>query len=153
MTPEAENLYALIRSVRTCFNRLKALVDEMHRDLGANTSMRAVMEAIVDDGEQTVPEIARRKGVSRQHIQVNVDALLEAGLVTQRDNPAHKRSPLIDLTSEGRRTFKKIQRREAKLLENLAADLPPDAVNTATETLTALNNVLNQLQPKGNEDA
>jgi DNA-binding MarR family transcriptional regulator len=153
MTPEAKNLYALIRSLRTGFNRLKAIADDMHRDLGTNASMRAVMEAIVDNGEQTVPEIARPKGVSRQHIQVNVDALLQAGLVTQRENPAHKRSPLIDLTAEGRRTFRKIQRREAKLLENLAADLPSGAVNTAAETLATLNELLSQLQPKGNDDA
>ncbi len=142
MTPEAANLYGLIRSVRTCFNRLKGLADDMHRDLGVNASMRAVMEATADDGDRTVPDIARAKGVSRQHIQVNADALIKAGLAEQRPNPAHKRSPLLRLTPQGRRAFDVIREREKAVLEDLAAAMPSDRIGPARETLDALNRAL-----------
>ena len=152
MTPDAAHLYELSRALRTSFNLLKGLAEEMHRDLGINASMRAVMEAIAVGGERPVPEIAREKGVSRQHIQVNVDALLGAGLAELWENPAHKRSPLVALTRKGRKTFKKVRRREAKTLERLAAQLPPDAIETAAELLGDLNDLLMQRRSKGNGD-
>ena len=46
MTPKEMELMALIGQVRTCFNRLKALAEELHEDLGVNPSMRAVMETL-----------------------------------------------------------------------------------------------------------
>lgn len=153
MTPEAANLYALIRSLRLGFNRLKALADDMHGDLGVTASMRAVMEAIATEGARPVPDIARSRGVSRQHIQVNVDALLNAGLATQRGNPAHKRSPIIALSAKGKRTFATMRRREAKVLEQLAAGLSPESVIAAGQTITALNEVLVRFQMDGDENA
>ncbi len=62
MSRKAERFYATIRILRTCFNRLKSVADEMHRDLGVTASMRAVMEALADEGQQSVPEIARGSG-------------------------------------------------------------------------------------------
>jgi len=43
-----------------------------------------------------------------------VNALLEKGLVEQRPNPRHKRSPLVRLTAEGRTLFRTILRRDER---------------------------------------
>ena len=72
------------------------------------------MESLADAGEQTVPQIARAKGVSRQHIQVNVDTLTKAALVALRDNPGHKRSPFVTMTKLGQSAFKVMRRREKR---------------------------------------
>ena len=138
MKPKARQLYAVIRQVRTCFNLLKGLSDEMNRDLGVNASMRAVMEALSTEG-RTVPDIARARSVSRQHIQVNMDALLEKGLVESRANPAHKRSPLYSLTDRGEEIFAEIRGREAAVLEQLADGLLGRTLEAANAALDALN--------------
>ncbi|MDP6883807.1 MAG: hypothetical protein QF830_06710, partial [Rhodospirillales bacterium] len=70
MITKAKTLYAVILDLRLCFNLLRTRADEMHKDLGVNASMRAVMESLAGEDEKTVPEIARGKSVSRQHIQV-----------------------------------------------------------------------------------
>lgn len=140
----SENLYALIVEIRSNFNRLRAFADGMHADLAITASMRAVMESVVDQGPQPVPEIARRKGSSRQHIQVNVDALCEKGLVELRENPAHKRSALVALTRKGRSAFEKIRAREALALEALADGLPDKDVKAALKVLRALRQRLDQ---------
>ncbi|UCH74587.1 MAG: MarR family transcriptional regulator [Rhodospirillales bacterium] len=138
MKPKARQLYAVIRQVRTCFNRLKSLSDEMNRDLEVNASMRAVMEALSAEG-RTVPDIARARSVSRQHIQVNMDALLAKGLVESRANPAHKRSPLYLLTDGGEAIFAEIRRREVEVLEQLADGLLGRTLEAADAALDALN--------------
>src|SRR5215472_12948028 len=50
----------------------------------------------------TVPQIARRMGLTRQAVQVSVNQLRAEGLAEARDNLDHRRSPLIGLTELGR---------------------------------------------------
>ncbi|SLN41442.1 MarR family winged helix-turn-helix transcriptional regulator [Oceanibacterium hippocampi] len=138
MSPDAARLDALIREIRGAFNRLKAVAERLHRESGVNASMRAVMEAL-GDGPRPVPDIARARGVSRQHIQVNMDALAAAGLVEAQDNPAHRRSPLYALTPAGVRLFGAMRAAEAALLERLAGEFPPEALGAARTTTAALN--------------
>ena len=52
-------------------------------------------------GAASVPTIARELALSRQAVQKQVDQLIEQQLLTFRDNPENKRSPLVALTGEG----------------------------------------------------
>jgi DNA-binding MarR family transcriptional regulator len=148
MAAEQEKLDLLLHDVRTCCHHLKRISDALHSELGVTASMRSVMEAIVDGGQQTVPQIARTRGVSRQHIQVNVDALLEKELVRLKDNPAHKRSPLIGLTRSGRALFGKIQRREQAVFKGIDDSLSPRSLTTASNLLQSLNGLLAERLPE-----
>lgn len=148
---KTQTLYQVIRQVRSCFNQLKALGDELHQDLGITASMRAVMESLTEDGEQTVPQIARVKGVSRQHIQVNVDELVASALVVLRENPAHRRSPFVTLTKKGHKDFKEMRGRETKVLELLAHDFSSEQLEKTSETLAQLKDSLVKMQIKRGE--
>jgi DNA-binding MarR family transcriptional regulator len=138
MTAKARTLNTVIRHIRSCFNQLRALGDDLHRDLGITASMRAVMESLDGGGKLTVPQIATAKGVSRQHIQVNVDALLHAGLVAAEGNPAHRRSPFILLTKAGHAAFTTMGSRENKLLEELSRHFTLDQLKQAADSLALL---------------
>lgn len=151
MTPNAQMLYAMIGEVRTCFNLLKGLSDDLIADLGINASLRAVMESLADGGAQTVPAIARSKGVSRQHIQVNMDALLAKGLAESRDNPAHKRSPLFALTASGEEMFAVVQQRDAAVLERVAKSFDTTTMQAAGKALADLNYLLSLEHCKGRD--
>ncbi|HXQ15884.1 MAG TPA: MarR family transcriptional regulator [Caulobacteraceae bacterium] len=94
--------------------------DATHADLGVNTSMRGVMASLSANGPKTVPELARERPVTRQHIQTVVNDLEAAGLALAQPNPAHRRSSLIVLTDEGRRVLRLIQQREAELMARTA---------------------------------
>jgi DNA-binding MarR family transcriptional regulator len=133
-----EKMVALTQAVRGVFNRLKVLGDELHGDLDVTTAMRAVMETLSDAGPMTVPQIAKLKGVTRQHIQLLADALIEGGFASVKENPAHRRSSLIALTDKGRRTFTKMRAREAPLIEELAAEFDAQELERATGVLTRL---------------
>lgn len=101
--------------VRRLFHRLAAVWTELHQDLGVSASMRAVMEAL-NDADRTVPDVAREKDVSRQHIQTVVNQLGELGLVRSIPNPTHQKSDLISLTDSGRTLLTTIFDREQDLL-------------------------------------
>jgi DNA-binding MarR family transcriptional regulator len=139
-----EKLYAVITEVRVCFNRLKTLAEQLHGDIGVNASMRAVMESLSMHGSQSVPDIARRKGVSRQHIQTIMNLLVEAGFAEAFDNPAHLRSPLFDLSAKGRKAFTTVQRRERAPLKRLSVSMPARKLEQMHSLLLELNAQLNR---------
>jgi DNA-binding MarR family transcriptional regulator len=111
---------------------LRAVGDALHADLGITTGMRGVMTSLAAAGPRTVPDLARQRPVSRQHIQTLVNALLAAGLVAASPNPQHRRSPLVGLTEEGRRRLKEMQDREAGLLARTAPSVSPVELAAAT---------------------
>ena len=135
---KTDNMVALTRAVRAAFNRLKALGDDLHGDVQITTAMRAVMETLSEAGAQTVPQIARAKGVTRQHIQLLADALVKAGLAAVKANPAHRRSSLIALTEKGKRAFAKMQAREAPIVEEMAWEFDAQELERATAVLERL---------------
>jgi len=149
MTGEEAAVLALIREVRTAFNRMKALAGRMHADLGVTPSMRAVLEAFVDRPPRTVPDVAREKGVSRQHVQSVVNLLIARGLLVPEANPGHRRSPLLRPTERGARLFARIRAREAEPLARLAASLPAPDLAAATRLLRRMNDELEALEGKG----
>lgn len=142
MAKESHDIYQLVWWTRRLFQQLRATSEELLAGTDINPSHRALLEFLYDQSPQTVSHIARERTVSRQHIQTVVNDLLALGLVETRDNPAHKRSPLIALTEAGKKLFQKITRKEAKLLEALAGEFDQRAIANSTETLKTIHDYL-----------
>lgn len=62
----------------------------------------------ISDGARTVPQVARRLGLARQSVQRTADHLGAASLVRFMQNPDHKKSTLLELTSAGRTALDRI---------------------------------------------
>jgi DNA-binding MarR family transcriptional regulator len=90
----------------------------------------------------SVPEIAEQYKVSRQHVQATVNSLLDSGLVVTRENPRHKRSPLIMLNAKGRKLFGAVLRKDEEVIKNLFSRISRSSVQVTRQTLQALLNEL-----------
>lgn len=135
----SSKLLSLINETRSLFHRLKSAGDELHSAAGINSSLRGVMESLSKDGPQSVPQIARNKSVSRQHIQLIVNQLLTQGLIEPQINPAHRRSDLFALTVPGRELFATVEAHELTLLANAEHGLSDSDLSHAVATLQKLN--------------
>jgi DNA-binding MarR family transcriptional regulator len=127
----------LFDEARLLFHALKQWSDTLHAELGITTAMRGVLELILLGGAATVPDMARVRGVSRQHIQQQVDALLERGLLERQDNPAHKRSSLIALTDKGRALIQNMRAEELNALSRMQVGVSDNALLEAAQVLSA----------------
>jgi DNA-binding MarR family transcriptional regulator len=145
---DRKSLITLIDAIRLAFNQMRASADTAHADLGITAAMRAVLERLVRGGPQTVPDTARARNVSRQHIQKIVDGLGEAGLIDLKANPAHKRSPLIVLSAKGRELFRTIEKREIAILADIGKDLENHDLAATTETLRVLTDAFQDWDQK-----
>jgi len=138
--------YQVTWLVRRLFRAMADKADSYLKPLGITAADRAILEFLYPDNCLTVPELATRYNVSRQHIQVTVNRLLESGLVEQRANPAHKRSQRIALTAAGRRLFDQIRRKDRRAIEALFADVSATGLK---HTRVTLEKLLKQLETEG----
>jgi len=127
----------LFNETRLLFHALKAWAETLHEELGLTAAMRGVLERILLDGPATVPDLARARGVSRQHIQQQVDPLLERGFIERNDNPAHRRSPIIGLTDKGRALIQNMRAEELSALGRMQVGVSDDAMLEAAQVLAA----------------
>ena len=124
--------------VALLFFRMKLAATDFLGQGKHSSGRRSILKSLGQEDALTVPEMARSRSVSRQHIQTLVNELDADGLVTTRPNPAHKRSRLVVLTSTGRRFLKEMSAHEKQLLSGLAAGIPLDDFRRATRLVREL---------------
>ncbi len=135
---QMSSFYPLALAVRRLFHKLSHSVAALHHDSDVSVGMRAVLESIIDEGPQTVPQLARVRPVTRQHIQTLVNALLKGSYVEYIDNPAHKRSKLVSPTDHGRATFETMRALENEAFQRLSLSSSHAELETATAVLQSL---------------
>ena len=86
----------------------------------------------------TVPQIARRMGLTRQSVHATVKRLVGDGLLEIAPNADHRRSPLVDLTGSGRSRYEAIDRMQAAWVNGLARGLDRSDLETAARVLDEL---------------
>lgn len=147
----AAALSILFDEVVATFHRLRALAAELHGRGEPTAADRGVLRSLVQHGPQTVPQLARARPVSRQHIQLVVDKLLQECLVESAENPSHRRSKLVRPTAKGRALLAAMSRREARLLRRFNPGATLARIEEAAATLRIVNARLTRLRSSQEE--
>jgi DNA-binding MarR family transcriptional regulator len=135
---EQNDTYQIVWLTRRLFRAMAQKSNDSLQDLDITVADRAVLEFLHPDEELSVPEIAKRYQVSRQHVQVTVNGLLESGNLATKSNPRHKRSPLNVLTSKGRALFGEIRKRDTIIVEQMFSHVPEEDRRVTQKTLETL---------------
>jgi DNA-binding MarR family transcriptional regulator len=142
MTNEIE---ALLNEVRLLYHRIVQVGEQLHADESVTLGMRAVLEFLLRNGPTTVPDVARSRSVTRQHIQILVNDLLQQELVVLEENPLHKRSSLVTLTKEGERVIRRMRKRESQLYQATKFGVKRNELETTVKTLGHVRDALNEI--------
>ena len=86
----------------------------------------------------TMSELSRRLIVSNGAITGLVDKLVEAGLVTRREDPNDRRSMIVRLTRKGRDNFLRMARRHEEWVISILGELSSEAQSELMQNLTLL---------------
>ena len=137
--PELARLFEEVVRFYLTLNYLAGL---MHRYGQRSGPRRTVMVSLARSGPTTVAQIARARREPRQRIQPLVNALVREGFLAYADNPAHKRSPLVKLTTKGDAAVRRIVKVEAAARERLDLNVSPQAVTAAVNVLQRVRTAL-----------
>lgn len=128
----------LIDSLKSLHKEINKISNTYLQYDAINVSQRAILENLLDQSF-TVPQIAKKHNVSRQHIQTNVNNLIEKSFVISEKNVAHKRSNLITITQKGKKLFEEIVEFENRLISDLFSDLNESQIITTQSTLKTMH--------------
>jgi DNA-binding MarR family transcriptional regulator len=139
-TPEGDQTTEVILSVFRANGLLLAAGDLLSAEHGLTSARWQVLGAIAYARQPlTVPQIARRMGLTRQSVHTTASRLLADGMVELVPNEDHQRSPLVRLTERGRATFQAVDQKQASWVNQLAAGLTRAELETAARVLGELS--------------
>ena len=141
-----EGVTALILRVFRANGALLAAGDRLVGTLGLTSARWQLLGGIAECEEsQSVAQLARQIGVTRQAVQRIANELEIEGVVAFRLNPRHKRAQLIELTAHGRLLFEQAMRLQrpwaAQLGRGLTASRAAEACKALDTLLAALGEV------------
>jgi DNA-binding MarR family transcriptional regulator len=116
---------------------LVAAGDELAAGEGLTSARWQVLGALAGP-PLTVPQVARRMGLTRQSVHATVSRLQANGLVELVPNADHQRSALVRLTDTGRARVQAMAGRQVTWVSRLAEGLSATDLETTGRVLTEL---------------
>jgi len=114
----------VIADIYELAGRFRDSGEAIARRSGQTQARWQVMSAASADSK-TVPQIARRLGVTRQNVQRIADLLVTEGWATFEANPDHRSSPYLVLSKRGRDALERVSKaaegHHARLARKLTA--------------------------------
>jgi DNA-binding MarR family transcriptional regulator len=135
---KSEAIAALVLDVAQCFFRWRALGQKTGFITGWGAGAYGFLRSLALLGPLTVPAIARMRPTSRQRMQRLANELAADGLVEFIDNPRHRRSKLVRLTSKGETRYRRLSARLLELASSMGAGLSEAEIHRAAEIVRQL---------------
>lgn len=132
--------------------RFREQGETIARTVGQTQARWQVMSAASAD-PRTVPQIARRLGVTRQNVQRIADLLVEENWAKFEPNPDHKGSPYLMLNERGRAALARITKAAAQGHAELARKLAAADVGALHHGLRRLIQAVNDYESTKGEKA
>src|SRR5215469_15141212 len=118
--PTALAVDLLIREILFSFFRLNATGERLFAKMGQTPGKVSLMRSLLEQGPQSVAQIARARPVARQAVQRMADELVEHALIEFVENPTHRRAKLARLTAKGKMLMDEAMAAELKGAGRLA---------------------------------
>ena len=151
-TPAGEAVTKLILSTFRANGRLLGAGDLLSADEGLTSARWQVLGAVaLGERPLTVPQIARRMGLTRQSVHATVQRLVREGLLELAPNRDHRRSALVGLTEQGFASYWAIDARQVAWVNRLARGIGRSDVETAVRVLDHLSRRLEDDREEGGE--
>jgi DNA-binding MarR family transcriptional regulator len=126
--------------------------DRLVEPLGLNSARWQMLGAIaLADKPITAPQVGSAMGVTRQGAQKQLNLLLEQELVESHANPAHRRSPVYELTPLGRELYLQAEALWAAQAADVITRIAPARARAASTTLEAMLHHLDPSQHSNEE--
>jgi DNA-binding MarR family transcriptional regulator len=93
---------------------------------------------------QTVSQMAREMGLSRQSVQRVVNALKHDGLVSLKEIPTDKRTSLVTLTPAGQKVLSEIYKRNSMWTNRISHRISAEKFEKAIDLLEHIGAILEE---------
>ena len=131
-------LRAVVDETIALFHCVRWVAEQIYGEDGRSTTRRGILRGLARYGPRTVPQLARSRSVTRQHIQEVVGRLVADGLVELVVNPSHARSRLVRITPRGTAFVARTDDVDARVLVAIGGELKTPTLALTARTLRAV---------------
>jgi DNA-binding MarR family transcriptional regulator len=142
-TPAGDAFTAVLGQIIGLTRRFTVAGEALAKPAGQTLARWLVLETI-QDRPATVAQIARTLLLARQGVQRLADVLVDDGLASYQDNPAHRRAKLLRLEPPGRDALRTIQTAQAAWADALGAELGAADLQQASVVLDRILQVVRE---------
>ena len=139
-------LQSVVSNIVTCQQSLQQQGMKLGSVSNKGNSFWGVLRLLNEQGPLTVPQIAQHRKVSRQAIQVMIDEYVNEGHLKFEENPQHKRSKLVTLTTSGLKEFSHLSSVIFSQLEHAAQGFKKEDLQTTANVLEQLQKMLDEAE-------
>jgi DNA-binding MarR family transcriptional regulator len=140
-------------AVMNCVPWLYFRLQAEGQEIGAVNAQRGgtwgMLNSVITQAPQTVPQLARARPVSRQHIQKLANEMVADGLIRFVPNPAHRRSQLIEATPKGLDAYARMNSSLGELADMLGDGFSKEELFVAASVLERMRAKLAENQGGG----
>jgi DNA-binding MarR family transcriptional regulator len=129
----------LMLEVAQCFFRIRAVGQKTGFITSWGGGAFGFIRSLALFGPLTVPQIAKMRPTSRQRMQRLADELAAEGLVEFIDNPRHRRSKLVRLTSKGNARYRELNARFLAIASTMGVALREADIRKTIEIVRHLS--------------
>lgn len=115
--------------------------DRLTQSIGQSSARWQVLGR-VGDQLQTVAQIARNMGHTRQSVQRVANVLATEGLVVYQKNPDDRRAQLLALTPQGAEVLKTIYSLNQEWAQHIMTRLDPEHLDAVADALEEIASIL-----------
>ncbi|OOE85830.1 MarR family transcriptional regulator [Salinivibrio siamensis] len=117
--------------------------DQMGAEYDITSARWKVLGALfLANSPQTVSQIARAMGLTRQAVQRLVDAMHNDDLLQFSENPDHKRAKLVSLTESGRAVYAKLDKKQFQWATECTKGITQAELETTLSVLKRIEKTL-----------
>jgi len=136
---KADAVADLMLEVAQCFFRIRAIGQKTGLITSWGGGAFGFMRSLALLGPLTVPQIALMRPTSRQRMQRLADELAADGLIAFIDNPKHRRSKLVQLTSKGKTRYRELSVRLLATASTIGLTLNEAEIRKTSEVVRRLS--------------
>ncbi|NIH79797.1 MarR family winged helix-turn-helix transcriptional regulator [Amycolatopsis viridis] len=114
------------------------LVSEGLSEVGARGYHYRLLTALEESGPASQAALGRRSAIHLSDLVATITELADQGLVSREPDPADRRRNVITITPAGRRQLKRLEKRIARVQDELLAPLTAAERDQLTTLLTRL---------------
>lgn len=142
-TPQGDAFTELIIEIFRVNGLVLQAGDQLTAPVGLSSARWQVL-GVVEHGPISVAHVARTMGLTRQSVQQTADGLEKEGFITYIENPHHRRSKLMQLTSKGRAALDYVEQRRTTWANNIGGQHTAESLQTAAQVLRQVRESLDQ---------
>ncbi|WP_421900790.1 MarR family winged helix-turn-helix transcriptional regulator [Maridesulfovibrio sp.] len=145
---DGEMLHEFFKAIYGAWKSVEEVEESIHMESGMSRAQKINLAHLISAGPMTVSDLAFKRGVSRQSVQVGVGSMVEQGYVQLIENPRHKKAKLVQVTSHGRELYELSEKAENEIIEKAFPKFAAEDVSNATSLLNMVREKLEKLEPK-----